>query len=180
MYKANQAKFIEVTSKYNGKTESIRKAIADIVKSMAELQFPEHAMGEKSWCNKDEETPAGYADQAYKRDIDFEGMRNEAEAKCREEYDKVVAIFGGTIPTLEHKWATIIDKENPFFAPMTIDEKRDFYHAQAALKEVEKHKEALGWFFDLDEYQKPLDQLVKESRESAGQTFAIVKDCKWY
>ena len=180
LYKDNQTKFIEVTSKYKGKTESIRTAIADIVDSMANLQFPEHVKGEKSWMNKGEEDRPGYADQAFKRDIDFEGMRNEAEATCREEYDKVVAIFGGTIPTLEHKWETIIDEKNPFFSPMTIDEKREFYHAQAACKEVEKHKEELGWFFDLDKYQKPIEQLVKEARESAGQTFAIVKDGVWY
>ena len=122
----------------------------------------------------------GYADQAFKRDIDFEGMRNEAEAKCRAEYDRVVAIFGGEIPKVEHLWSTVIDKENPFFDPMTIDEKRDFYHAQpGSLKSKEFHKE-LGWNFELDEYQKPLDQLVKETRESAGQTFSILKDGVWY
>jgi hypothetical protein len=130
--------------------------------------------------NKGEEDKPGYTDQAFKRDIDFEGMRNEAEATCREDYNKIVAIFGGTIPTLEHKWETIIDKENSFFAPMTIDEKREFYHAQAACKEVEKHKKELGGGFNLDKYQKPIEQLVKEARESAGQTFAIVKDGVWY
>ena len=179
LYKANQAKFIEVTSKYV-KTETIRKAIADIIDSMANLSYPEHGMGEKSWANSDEETPEGYADQAFKRDIDFEGMRNEAEAKCRAEYDRVVAIFGGEIPKVEHLWSTIIDKENPFFAPMTIDEKRDFYHAQpGSLKSKEFQKE-LGWNFELDEYQKPLEELVKEARQNAGQTFAILKDGNWY
>jgi hypothetical protein len=178
--KENPTKFIEVTSKYNGKTESIRKAIADIINSMENPQYPEHGMGEKSWANASEEDSPGYADQAYKRDIDFEGMRNEAEATCREEYDKILAIFGGTIPTIEHKWETIIDGQNPFFSPMTIDEKREFYHAQAGCKEVTKHKEELGWSFDLDKYQKPIDQLVKEARESAGQTFAILKDGVWY
>lgn len=122
----------------------------------------------------------GYADQAFKRDIDFEGMRNEAEARCRAEYDRVVAIFGGEIPKVEHLWSTVIDKENPFFAPMTIDEKRDFYHAQPGSLKAKEFQKELGWNFELDEYQKPLDELVKERRESAGQTFAILKDGVWY
>jgi hypothetical protein len=180
MYKENQAKFIEVTAKYNGKTDSIRKAIGDIVKSMDELQFPEHVIGEKSWMNAGEETPRGYADQAYKRDIDFEGMRNEAEAEFRASYEKVLGIFGGTIPKIEHSWETIIDKENPFFAPMTIEEKRTFYHNQPALLEVKKHQEELGYFFELDRYQAPLEDLVRQARENAGQTFAILKDGEWY
>lgn len=180
LYKSNRKKFMTVTSKYNGKTESIRKAIADIIDSMANLQFPEHKLGDKSWFNEGEEIAAGYADQALKRDIDFEGMRNEAEARCREEYDRVLVIFGGEIPKVEHLWATIIDKENPFFGPMTIDEKRDFYHAQAGpLKAKELHSQ-LGWNFDLDEYQKPLEQLVKEARQEAGQTFGVLKDGVWY
>lgn len=137
-------------------------------------------LGEKSWGNSGEEIPKGFVDQALKGDIDFDGMRDKAEAECRAEYDRVVGIFGGSIPKVEHLWSTITDKDNPFFSAMTIEEKREFYHNQEAYKEVKKHQSELGWFFELDEFQKSLDELVKEARDKAGQTFAILKDGVWY
>lgn len=127
-----------------------------------------------------DEAQTGYVDQTYKCNIDIVGMRDEAENNCRKRYDEVCKIFGGTIPKVEHKWSTIIDGDNPYFNKMSIEEKREFYHNQPALKEVDKHKKELGYFFEIEEYDKPLDLLVKEARDSALSTFAILYDGKWY
>jgi hypothetical protein len=50
-------------------------------------------MGEKSWCNKDEEIPKDRADQAIKKDIDFDAMRQENFEKSSKRYDDFEALM---------------------------------------------------------------------------------------
>lgn len=138
------------------------------------------ALGKKSWINENEKIPEGFTDQALKCDIDFDGMRDKAEAEFRAEYDRVIKIFGGTIPKVEYLWSTIIDENNPLFSDMTINEKREFYYNQDACKEVEKQQPQIGHSFDIDAYQKPFDELLKDVRNNACKTFAILKDDIWF
>ena len=126
---------------------------------------------------------AGWADRALKSQIDFEGMRDVAGKQAVEEYNKVKEVFGGVIPKLEHSWSTIIDPNNPFFSTMSIDEKREFYHNQDAMKlvkKLQKEEKLEGFFFDLDHYQVTVEEYEQKARKNAILTFAVVKDSEWY
>lgn len=131
----------------------------------------------------------GYADQCRKKDIDFDGMRDEAGAEAEWRYDTVVKFFGGSIPKLTHKWSEIID-ENGEFKEMSIDQKRELYHNQAPIKELkdrneeihnlpEKEKNLLVWL-DLENYLCTKEEYIASARAKAISTFAILKDGKWY
>ncbi len=184
MFQNDNEKFLKITSKYNGKTNEIRQAIAQMVDTIKNPPLANHVVGEKSWTSAPAEE--GWADQLLKRDVDFEGMRKDAEDKARERYNEVLAIFGGVIPKLDYSWKTIIDKENSQFNELTIDLKREFYHNQPAVlelkkvQEIEGNREKLGWFFDLDDFQCTLEEYIQRARNSAISTFAVVKDGKWY
>lgn len=125
-------------------------------------------------------------DQLLKGEIDLDRMRKEAEDEAREKYNVVLEIFGGVIPKVDHLWETIIDKENPFFNVMTIEEKLEFYNNQLALLEVkriskiEENQKKLGWFFDIEEFQCSIEEYTQKSRNNAISTFAVLKDGEWY
>lgn len=124
------------------------------------------------------------ADQAFKKDIDFESMINEAGLEAQSKYEQVMTAFGGTIPKLDYLWENIVDSSEGQFKDMTIDQKREFYHNQPAMKLlVEKrknNKDLFGFWFNLKDYQVSKEEYVESARNSALSTFAVIKDGKWY
>lgn len=120
-----------------------------------------------------EAAPPDYADQALKRDIDVEGMRNEAEKKAAAHYDKVHAVIAGRGFMT---WAEIKEKypEDP-----DHDQWREAYHAQPVIKDLAKSK-VLGLFEDIETFAVPREQYLKSARDEAISTFAVIKDGKWY
>ena len=125
------------------------------------------------------EAKDGWCDQAKKKDIDFEGMRDEAGARAVKRYNEIKTLFGGTIPKLNYKWSEYHLEDGPF-AKLSIEEKREHYHAQPAMLEVAKHPEELGWGFDLDEYDCTVEEFEQRARNTAISTYAVVKDGVWY
>lgn len=121
-----------------------------------------------------------YCDRALKKDIDFDGMRSKAEEDARKNYEKVLSVFGGCIPKVDHSWKTIINDNNPYFNSMTIDEKREFFHNQPALIKVKEHEKELGYDFDIENYQYTLDEYIQKARNESISTFAVVKNGVWY
>jgi hypothetical protein len=121
----------------------------------------------------------GWCDQAKKSNIDFEGMRDDAGAKAVERYNQIKTLFGGTIPKLDHKWSEY-HLENGPFSGMSIEEKREHYHAQPAMLEVKKHPEELGWGFELDDYDCTVEEFEQRARKSAIDVQSVVKDGIWY
>jgi hypothetical protein len=131
----------------------------------------------------------GYADQCKKKDIDFDGMRQDAENRAIKEYDMVAKFFGGTIPKLRYRWKDMID-ENGKFTGMDIDDKRTMYHAQEPLMELKNRREEIDklpkeersfmiWL-DLENFQCTKEEYIQDARDSSIVTFALVKDGKWY
>lgn len=109
-----------------------------------------------------------YVDAAYKRDIDIQAMWDEAANKAAEIYDKVHKAAGQNWESFE-----IMCKK---FA--TVEEAREAYHKQPALKAI---KEAdLHMFFGFDEFLAPREQYIQEARDSVLSTYAIVMDGEWY
>jgi hypothetical protein len=125
----------------------------------------------------------GYVDQAVVADIDFDSMRNEAGDEARSRYRLLAAALGGDIPRLEHTWEVVREMED-----MTINEKRDFYHAQAPLMKVKELartttedslKELLTWL-DYENYCCTEAEFIQAARDRACTPFALVKGGVWY
>lgn len=122
----------------------------------------------------------GYADQAYKKDIDFEGMKNDAGEKARAYHKKVMKAFGGVIPVLDIKWADLIADET---GTSDMDAKRAKYHDQPVMKKVKAiidlNREELGYFFDIEEFEPDEEKYVQEAKDRAITTYAVLNDGEW-
>jgi hypothetical protein len=122
----------------------------------------------------------GYSDQAIKSDIDFEGMKNDAGEKARAYHKKVVELFGGVLPVLDHKWKDLIDGvENRD----EIDAKRTLYHNQPAMVTVKNvcnlHRDELGFFFNLEDFEPDEEKHVQNAKDSAIATYAVLYNGEW-
>jgi hypothetical protein len=116
------------------------------------------------------------ADVAYKGDIDFDFMRNEAEVKAIKEIDLVLKAIEGT-PEPE-PWDSVVERFKG------RDEARDFYNNQeriVAFKKMTKENEELfSWFADYENYIGTREEYIKRERNRAITTYAYVIDSKWY
>lgn len=115
------------------------------------------------------EAESGYGDVAMKKDIDFDGIRNDAGIKAGNQYDTIIAIIG-ELPANE-SWESVRERITE------IKEARDFYHAQPrilALREAGHH------FVDTDKFNCSREEYVERARMNALSTYAVVKDGEWY
>jgi hypothetical protein len=132
-------------------------------------------------------------DQARKGQVDFEYMQNYEADKARERYEFVGKMFGGSIPKVDYFWKDIIDDSNPKFKGMPINEKRELYWNQPALKQLEELKKTIQQqpdlteeeksrilFLELDDYQVSKEEFIEDARANAYVPFAVVKDGKWH
>ena len=135
---------------------------------------------------KVDDLPLDRVDQAYKKDIDFEGMKNEKVEKAKNRYEKLEKLCGGTIPKLKFLWKDILNGKQ--FKNFNIEQKRKFYHAQDSIQKIKdltkktidkKDKVFLMWL-DLENYQISKKEYIEEARKSAIVTFAVIKDGIWY
>jgi hypothetical protein len=147
----------------------------------------EFSVGKPSLIS-DRKAKPGWADQCRKKDIDFEGMRDEAEKIASKDYDIVVKFFGGKIPTLKYKWNELLDDEK--YKDLDHEEKRTLYKAQQPIMELrerreeisklpEEEKTLLSWF-DFEDYMCTKEEYIQRARDKAIITFAVLKDGQWY
>lgn len=114
---------------------------------------------------------SGYADQTLKKNIDIEFMENAAVEKNLDKYDKAQKIIKGE----EFKtWDEILKIED-----MKIEEKRELYHAQSVIKRF-SNSSVFGPFDDIDKYTGSREKFIDKVRAETLQTFAVLKDGKWY
>lgn len=121
-----------------------------------------------------ERAKRGHGDVAKKRDIDFDGMRDEAGDKAAERWDVVNAVLREH-PPLETWESARARFEN-------IDDARDFYHKQPAMVALRANKQASEHTLwdGPDKYLVSRVEYVQRARDSAISTFAVVRDGKWY
>jgi len=122
----------------------------------------------------------GYCDQTIKKNIDFEGMKNDAAFKATEEYKNVLNIFDGEIPKIDFTWDDLMKNKEPMYELMDVNQKRYFYHIQPALKIVNEKSGKLDFFFDIEDFQCTMEEYVENERKKAISTYAVVKDGIWY
>lgn len=108
-------------------------------------------------------------DQAYKGDIDFEGMREAKAEEAGEQWDKVhQALDGAPIPKPWHEF-------RKDFAD--IDKARKAYNKIEAVKRT---RDVVGFFGDVTEYNCTREAYCQRARNWATATFAVLKDDVWY
>lgn len=116
------------------------------------------------------------ADQAMKKDIDFDGMRNEAGDKAAERWDKAAAAkvaAGFAEDTRWDSWEHVRD----VLHQGDIESARTTYHAQPVKDAVSK---ALDNPWDgVDEYLTPRDDYIQQARDRSTVLYAVVKDGEW-
>lgn len=127
-------------------------------------------------------------DQARVGDIDFEAPRNEAEERARKTYsifEPIVKDFP-LVETWESFRQKVEDKEIASY-----DVARNLYHDQPRIKAVDEFRQtyrnddtllgkSIFWFDDVEGLNLSIDEYVKQAREKAVSTFAVLKDGKWF
>jgi len=123
----------------------------------------------------------GYADQAKKKDIDFQGMYDEAYKKAKERYQKVRMAIG--IDPDHKKWETFtdrIDKEEDY----TIDQARDDFWAQPLCVSWKQNRSelegAVGWRSSPDDFELGETEYCEQEAASSFMTYAYLKDGEWH
>lgn len=125
--------------------------------------------GRRSWTNKDEAIDVGRCDQARKGDIDVQGMRDEAEARVRKNWEQA----RGTPPCPAWlSWGECLAQH-----PSNSEAAREMYWAQPDVKRLA----ATHWrASSIDAFLPPLQECVERARNGALATFAYVKDSEWF
>jgi hypothetical protein len=120
----------------------------------------------------------GYADQALKRDIDFEFMQNKKAIEAAEGYDMAMKIFGDAPPnTPWEKMYDLFDDKN---------EARNAYWNQerCRLWKLEQNKDfenfPFGFSDSPDMFLCTREEYIERARKRSITTYAVVKDGKWY
>lgn len=131
--------------------------------------------------------------EAYKANIDFDGMFEEAERKARELYRKVIAAMGykeGKHPKMKYTWAQLVDKFYPsqegVEPEMTRAQADALYKNQAAVKRFARAQKAgrinwqeLGCWGKVDDFNMSEDDYVK-SQCIHSLSYGFVIDRKYY
>lgn len=117
------------------------------------------------------------ASQAFKKDIDFDGMRNEAGDKAAERWDKAAAALLPSDPAAEpltwDSWEVLRDEKHKG----NIEAAREAYHAQPAIQALKKVFD--NPFFSLDQFQTDRDAYIQQARDQATVPYALVREGQW-
>lgn len=131
----------------------------------------------------------GWYDQIRKGDVDFDGMRDDAEKDARWRYALVI---GTTGPLTLNPWSFYRDDTSYGDNREGWDARRTAYHDQPAyvaarekLREAsnqvkdEKERDTLIWV-ELDDFLCTEDEYAQRHRDQAISTFAVLKGGIWY
>lgn len=128
------------------------------------------------WSNSLYLKTGASSDSAYKRDIDFDSMRDAAGQKAARFWDKAAAAkvaAGLETTTLWESWKTVRTRHEPDY-----DAARAEYGTQpvvVALRAVFDNP-----FLDIDQYLVPREQYIQQARDKATVRYAVVKDGQWF
>lgn len=117
-------------------------------------------------------TDAGPRSLALKCDVRFDLMRDEAEEKAKERWERAHSIIAGRE---WERWSDLIEGKD---GGKEIDAARQRYHAQPVVQDFREDEE-LRWDGP-DEFAAPLEEYVATARRDAVTTFAVLKDGQWY
>jgi hypothetical protein len=127
-------------------------------------------LGERSLLDDRPDERAGKADQALKRDIDFDLLKHESRYEAIKTYD-LFEEFVAKYPSFKG-WSHFRDS-------MEIDEARAAYRNQSGYTELNN---LFGFTMAcmFDKLSIGREKYIKQQEASAFVTFAVIKDGKWY
>ena len=124
-------------------------------------------------------TPDGFADVARKRDVDFDGMRDAAEAEARETWRLYAAAIAGTPGHIP--WSVFAARVDA--GALSVEDARAAYGAQPWVRAFEaagELKNRLGWLASVDTFPATEAEYVATARALAVTTYAYVHDEEWH
>lgn len=168
--KKNPKKFKNVLLKYGEKGQLISDKVDEMMNDTNET-YPTHQLGSPGLMT--EVAKKGYADAAFKKDIDFESMRNEAAKEAAEKYDNVMS-FIANMPA-NKSWDQIREENKD-----DIEVAREIYWKQERCIAFNSKRELFEIARNPDDFLVTRDAFIEEARNGAIGTFAIIKDGQWY
>jgi hypothetical protein len=118
----------------------------------------------------------GTTDSALKRDIDFEGMQNAAEAEAREQHRKFFEVLRN-LP-LPPRFKDLLKQHEARGG--NVESARKEYWALPSVQKLSK-ADMLPWGADaMEVFGVSEDEYAKSARDNAVSTYALVKDGIWY
>lgn len=123
-------------------------------------------------------------DSCLKGEVDVEGMRNETEVKKLAIYDIVHEVLSGLDLTKHISWSTFLEKKS--VGVLTIDEARDTYHNQEAVKKFsefgrsEAGRRIVGWGSEIEPFLVSREEYAQRARENAVPVFAFLDENGWH
>lgn len=167
LYCTDASKFIDVTSKFGGKTEEVREEVRRYCIDV----YPEHSVGNPGLMTEPPET--GWADQLRKRDIDIEGMKDDARDKAAARYAEYEKAVEGIAP-MDCGWDTFRERFP------SIELAREAYGNHPWIQAVRK----IGYISNPYEYFRVNTGGKEKFIESAGEqvlsTFAVLMNGEWH
>lgn len=131
-------------------------------------------MGEQSWM-----TMRNHGiDQAYKKDIDFDAIKRDARDNAIKTYRECADKCGGCIPHLDISWDTIIHSDE--YANMTIEQKRDLYHSQDAVKIwKDKVNDGSPFGYNISDFQCTEEEYATRAELESFIPYAVLYEGEW-
>lgn len=143
--------------------------------------------GQRSWMNREEAGDIGQVDVARKCQIDFDGMRQEAENNARASYMAAQQIINGrsfeTWEEVRTRFKSLPASDLPAVEGETaIDAARKFFHDQPVIEDLSKAGLLSFWSVDedLQKFRMSIEEVAERARSSILLTHAVIKDGKWY
>jgi hypothetical protein len=108
-----------------------------------------------------------------RKDIPLEALRDAAEKRALENYDKAIAVIAGRP---YQTWEEVRKDA------VNIDDARTTYRSQSVIEDLQKAEVMGMWDGDemLQRYRLSREEVSAQARTRGVTTFAIVKDGKWY
>lgn len=116
-----------------------------------------------------------WVDQARKRDIDLEGMREEAAEEAKKAHREVIEAVEDKLEGFK-TWEELLN----WWTKDKVDEARDEYHAQPAVKAFKETKQ-FHYMNSVEEFITRTEiEYVDRAIKKAICPFAVLKDGIWY
>lgn len=117
-------------------------------------------------------------DQACKKDIDFDAIRSSAREEALTTYRKCADKCGGRIPHLELSWNAIMDSVE--YANLDIEQKRELYHSQDAVKIwKDKVNDGMPFGYSIEDFQCTEEEYATHAELDAFIPYAVIYEGEW-
>lgn len=114
------------------------------------------------------------ASYGFKKEIDFETMKEGAGLRAGNLYDEVYAVIGDAFEKfIPWKTMMLVHKNN-------FEQAQKEYSKQTAIKRLRKNRDLALRVIGLEDFLISREEYVQNAKDDIICTFAVVKDSQWY